>query len=291
MRQGEELGLRWDMTFFQMIVETRSLEFKRGNGEPSVVRPAQNNFAGIGATGGNVAGDSYPDVATGVRAHLQHVLIYAGERVAAPISERTRKVQDWGILTAWQRGLHGPVTYADLARNWAPSDRSYAASIQSVTRRFYDHFCSLPDPAPQLVLDVRGGRSIAAVAARPPDRAPDRAQDPASDRQRSAGAELAQKAIDRAKRADDATRSALGAAMEPATQPMPVARQDAPPFRLLNAQPIPPAEIKLAAPTSAPARAADRPLVAQPQSQVRSEPAVMLDTDPADEAVKSLVSG
>ena len=48
MRHGEELSLRWDVVFFQMIVETRSLEFRRGNGAPASVRPAQNNFAAFG---------------------------------------------------------------------------------------------------------------------------------------------------------------------------------------------------------------------------------------------------
>ena len=163
MRHGEELGLRWDVAFFQMIVETRSLEYRRSNSEPATVRPQQNNFAGIGATGGGNPGESFPDIATGVRAHLQHVQMYGGDRVATPIAERTRKVQEWGTLLARQKNATGPISYTDLARYWAPGDRSYLAGIDAVGRRFYEHFCNVPDPAPMLLSEVRGGRTTVAV--------------------------------------------------------------------------------------------------------------------------------
>ena len=39
----------------------------------------QFNFAGIGTTGGGVAGVSYPDVRTGIRAQVQHLKAYACE--------------------------------------------------------------------------------------------------------------------------------------------------------------------------------------------------------------------
>src|SRR5690606_34924086 len=34
MRHGEELGVRWDYAFFQMLLETGNLSFTRGNGQP-----------------------------------------------------------------------------------------------------------------------------------------------------------------------------------------------------------------------------------------------------------------
>ncbi len=40
---------------------------------------SQYNFAGIGTTGGGVAGVSYPDVRTGIRAQVQHLKAYACE--------------------------------------------------------------------------------------------------------------------------------------------------------------------------------------------------------------------
>ena len=51
MRFGEMLGVRWDYAFYQMIVETGALSYRRGN-RSGDVKPAQNNFAGLGATGG-----------------------------------------------------------------------------------------------------------------------------------------------------------------------------------------------------------------------------------------------
>ena len=50
MRQGEMLGVRWDFAFYQMILETGSLSYRRAN-RSGDVKAAQNNFAGLGATG------------------------------------------------------------------------------------------------------------------------------------------------------------------------------------------------------------------------------------------------
>ena len=163
MRYGEELGIRWDYAFFQMLVETGNLSFKQANNKLGDVKPSQNNFAGIGATGGGVPGERFPDVATGVKAHLQHVLLYAGERIDDPVADRTRNIQAWGVLTSWQKGLKAPITYSDLARRWAPSNPRYSNSIGSVAQRFYETFCDKSDPQPELVQEARGdrGQSVA----------------------------------------------------------------------------------------------------------------------------------
>jgi hypothetical protein len=158
MRHGEELGVRWDYAFFQMLVETGNLSFKRGNGAFGDVKPSQNNFAGLGATGGGVPGESFPNVETGVKAHLQHVLLYAGDRVEDPVADRTRKIQAWGVLTPWRRGLKAPITFTDLTRQWAPKNPDYSNSIGAVAKRFYEGFCDQPDPQPELVQEARGGR-------------------------------------------------------------------------------------------------------------------------------------
>ncbi len=52
--------------------------------------PKQNNFAGLGTTGGGVPGDSYPDVNTGVLAQIQHLVVYSGERIDEPVGARTQ---------------------------------------------------------------------------------------------------------------------------------------------------------------------------------------------------------
>jgi len=136
---GEALGIRWDYAFFQMLLETNYLSFRRGNGEWGDVRPSQNNFAGIGATGGGVPGDSFPDVSSGVLAQMQHLVAYSGERVERPIAPRTREKQDDIILKS--RALGHSVRFSDLTRRWA-ADRNYATSIEAVAERYRQAFCS-----------------------------------------------------------------------------------------------------------------------------------------------------
>src|SRR5215470_4097437 len=93
MRQGEMLGVRWDFAFYQMIVETGALSYWRGS-RAGDVKASQNNFAGLGATGKGERGESFPDIATGVRAHLEHLMLYAGRPAENPVAQRTRNVRD-----------------------------------------------------------------------------------------------------------------------------------------------------------------------------------------------------
>lgn len=155
MRHGEALKVRWDYAFFQMLVETANLSFVGD------VKPSQNNFAGLGATGGGEPGEKFPSLSVGVKAHLQHVLMYAGETVANPVAERTRKVQEWGVLTSWQKSISGPMTFTHLTRKWSPKDRGYARDIASVADAYYARFCNNPDPQPELVTQARGGEGVA----------------------------------------------------------------------------------------------------------------------------------
>jgi hypothetical protein len=199
MRHGEELGIRWDYAFFQMILETGGLSFMRGNGRPGLVKASQNNFAGLGATGGKETGESFPDVDKGVRAHLQHLLMYAGHRVENPVAERTRKVQEWGVLTSWHKRFNRPITFADLAAKWAPGSRGYARDIGAVGEQFYSSFCNRPDPRPHLVAEARGETS--GNSERP---------QPNATAESSKGVELARQALERAKAENDGRRSSLG---------------------------------------------------------------------------------
>ena len=153
MRHGEALGIRWDIAFFQMILETGALRF---GGD---VRPAQNNFAGLGASGGGAHGESFADVSTGVKAHLQHLLMYAGEHIDNPVADRTRKVQEWGVLTDWQKSIDGPMTYTLVAKQWAPTSRNYVRDVSTITDEFYNEFCNGDDPNPGLAAGSPQGRS------------------------------------------------------------------------------------------------------------------------------------
>lgn len=64
-------GVRAEIVFTQAMLETGWLQF---GGD---VKVDQFNFAGIGATGGGVPGNSFPDVRTGIRAQVQHLKAYA----------------------------------------------------------------------------------------------------------------------------------------------------------------------------------------------------------------------
>ena len=158
MRTGEEMGIRWDTAFFQMLLETGNLTF---TGDVDI---KQNNFAGLGATGKHESGDNFPDVATGVKAHLQHLLLYAGEKLDNPVAERTRKVQEWGVLTDWLKTIKGPMTYATLARKWAPTSRHYVSDIENVQDSFYDGLCKSPDPKPEMMALVKPDQASKAAA-------------------------------------------------------------------------------------------------------------------------------
>lgn len=65
-----EVGLRADVLWAQMIHETG---FGRYGGD---VAPAQNNYAGIGATGGGEPGCSFASAEAGVQAHIAHMVAY-----------------------------------------------------------------------------------------------------------------------------------------------------------------------------------------------------------------------
>lgn len=159
---GESLRVRWDYAFFQMLIETNFLTFRRGNGKRGDVDPRQNNFAGIGATGGGVPGDKFPDVATGVRAQLEHLVVYSGERLPSPVAPRTRLKQD--DILSWTAPLSKKraVTFQDLAGKWA-ADRAYGRSIESIAERFRQAHCT----GQVNVAATGGGQAAPASQARP----------------------------------------------------------------------------------------------------------------------------
>jgi hypothetical protein len=135
---GEAWHVRWDYAFFQMVIETNFLTYRKPDGSWGDVDPKQNNFAGIGTTGGGVPGDSFPDVKTGVLAQIQHLVVYSGERVADPVASRTQLKQD-DILEVSLK-LRRPVRFSDLARRWA-IDRNYAKSIEWAAESYRSSYC------------------------------------------------------------------------------------------------------------------------------------------------------
>lgn len=71
LEEANAEGVRGEVVFVQAMLETGWLQY---GGDSGI---SQFNFAGIGTTGGGVAGVSYPDVRTGIRAQVQHLKAYA----------------------------------------------------------------------------------------------------------------------------------------------------------------------------------------------------------------------
>ncbi|HEY6023038.1 MAG TPA: N-acetylmuramoyl-L-alanine amidase, partial [Pseudolabrys sp.] len=133
--------VRWDYAFFQMLIETNYLTFRRPNGIPASVVPGDNNFAGVGAAISGRPGERFKDAATGVLAHLQHVLMYSATQIPEPVARRTRQVQH--DVQDIMRRLHRPVTFSDLARQWTGTDKNtYAQEMQRMAEKFAGRYCA-----------------------------------------------------------------------------------------------------------------------------------------------------
>ena len=172
-QHGEALRIRWDYAFYQMLLETNFLSYKTGSGRWGDVDPKQNNFAGIGTTGGGVPGDSFPNVSSGVLAQMQHLIAYSGERVANPLAPRTREKQD--DIIELSLALGRPVRFSDLANRWA-KDRNYAKSIEWVADRYRQANCTAAGeplhPADDDADERSRGPRMAALAAPSAPQAP-----------------------------------------------------------------------------------------------------------------------
>ncbi|MDB9456483.1 N-acetylmuramoyl-L-alanine amidase [Dolichospermum circinale CS-534/05] len=115
-------GVNHDIAFSQMCLETGYLDF---GGD---VEPSQNNFCGLGTTGGGVKGASFPDARTGVKAHIQHLKAYASkDPVVPPIVDPRFDLVARGIASL----------VSDLSGLWA-TDPNYGNKILAVQRRLLD---------------------------------------------------------------------------------------------------------------------------------------------------------
>ena len=136
---GQCVAVRWDYAFFQMLIETNYLTFRRPDGVLASVTAQDNNFAGVGAAVSGKPGERFKDVSTGVLAHLQHVLMYSATHIANPVANRTRQVQD--DVQAEMRRLGRPVTFTDLARGWSGGSPGYAAQMQKMADNYAAEYC------------------------------------------------------------------------------------------------------------------------------------------------------
>lgn len=115
-------GINHDIAFCQMCLETNFLRF---GGD---VKANQNNFAGLGAIGGGVAGASFPSIRLGVRAQIQHLKAYASTEpiLQELIDPRFRFVR---------RGTSPLIS--QLSGRWA-ADLQYGEKILALLRRLYE---------------------------------------------------------------------------------------------------------------------------------------------------------
>ena len=115
-------GINYDIAFSQMCLATNFLRF---GGD---AKPAQNNFADLGAVGGGAQGATFPSAQMGVRAHIQHLKAYANLEplVQDVVDPRFRFVT---------RGIAPLVD--QLSGRWS-SDLDYGKKILAILRRLYE---------------------------------------------------------------------------------------------------------------------------------------------------------
>ena len=121
--EGRREGIRPDVAFCQALKETG---FFRYGGD---VVPEQNNYCGLGTTGGGVRGEYFATPQLGVRAHIQHLLAYSSTRrptmpVVDPRYGLVRQAYGSRTLGTWQ----------DLNGRWAVPGNYYGQEILSMFR-------------------------------------------------------------------------------------------------------------------------------------------------------------
>lgn len=121
-QEGSVEGVNYDIAFSQMLLETNYLRFG------GVVKPSQNNFAGLGDVGGGPEGASFPNVVIGVRAHIQLLKAYASTEplVQELVTPRFRFVT---------RGIAPLIE--QLTGRWS-ADPQYGQKITAILRQLYD---------------------------------------------------------------------------------------------------------------------------------------------------------
>jgi hypothetical protein len=121
---GERWGVRWDMAVFQSCLETGYWKF---GGD---VKVQQNNFAGIGARGGGVPGDSFATPALGIEAQVQNLALRAGKFIPAAdiISPYVQK--NYELISK-----RNTKTWEELSGTYA-ADVNYHQKVFAIMREF-----------------------------------------------------------------------------------------------------------------------------------------------------------
>lgn len=123
VRYAAEVGLRADVLWAQMLHETG---FGAYGGS---VNPEQNNFAGIGATGGGAQGLTFSTAEAGVKAHITHMVAYA---FTTDQAGWTNTSTDPRYDNVSPRGV--AQTLSGLDGRWAVPGNGYSARIEQHVR-------------------------------------------------------------------------------------------------------------------------------------------------------------
>ena len=120
VKYAAQAGLRADVLWGQMIHETGWGSYGGDVGS------LQNNFAGIGATGGGAQGYSFPTAEDGVKAHVAHMVAYA--YLASPVGW-ANELTDPRYNSVSPRGVASVLS--DLDGRWAVPGVGYGAAIDA----------------------------------------------------------------------------------------------------------------------------------------------------------------
>ena len=121
--EGAREGIRPDVAFAQAPGEDRLLPRHGGD-----VIPQQNNFCGLGTTGGGVKGAFFATAQLGVRANIQHLLAYSSTR------EPSEPVIDPRYQPVARLLQHARSMRKTLNGRWAVPGYTYGQSILSMFR-------------------------------------------------------------------------------------------------------------------------------------------------------------
>ncbi len=135
--EGNAQGVRGDIAFAQSVLETGWFRY-----EGSMVKPADNNFSGLGACDTCSRGNIYATPEEGVRAQIQHLWAYADPaadpaRTARPLADRRfTYVSPYGKAPTWEAMGNG---------NWA-TGHGYTEKILALYASMLRHNGLVPQP-------------------------------------------------------------------------------------------------------------------------------------------------
>jgi len=129
IQYGKLFNLRADIAWAQMIHETGFLEY---TGD---VKPNQNNFCGLGATGGGVPGNSFATEELGVIAHYAHLAWYYYPN---HVNEYCNSTYDPRHFGSTHYNYSGDTSIGFLNGRWAPG-ATYTGKILLFANQIYGY--------------------------------------------------------------------------------------------------------------------------------------------------------